>query len=415
MMRRRQAILFLNHSATRNGASMLLLHLLQWLRSNADYELIVLSDGSGPLIERFHEVATTWVWRNPLFFLRGLRHPGAVAMRSRLEGMALRIWLTRRRYDLVYANTAATFQHVEALVSGRTPVLWHIHELPYALRLTLGEQRAKALLPTADRVVAVSQSVVDALTGQFGVAQDRVDLVYGFVPTPAPSDEQRHSTRQRILTRVGWPVDAFVVGGCGSLGWRKGTDLFLQIARKLIRGGESDRLRFLWVGGSHKADNEVLQFTHDARALGLDDVCRRVASTSDVDDYYNAMDVFALTSREDPFPLVMLEAAVHGVPTVCFASAGGAMEFLAGGAGIGVPYLDLDAFAVAIDALRTDATRRASLGAAAQQKVRMQHVVETQGPKLIRSIERCLGTHGIHPTAAHVAQDSGSGRSPLVR
>ena len=59
----------------------------------------------------------------------------------------------------------------------------------------------------------------------------------------------------------------------------------------------------------------------------------------------NACDLFCLPSREDPFPLVMLEAGALGKPMVCFDGAGGAKEFAARGAGIVVPYLDVPAMA----------------------------------------------------------------------
>jgi len=137
-------------------------------------------------------------------------------------------------------------------------------------------------------------------------------------------------------------------------------------------------------------DTEAFQFQHDLAALGLGSVCRQVAATADVYRYYCAMDVFALTSREDPFPLVMLEAGLHGVPTVCFAGSGGGPEFVAGGAGLAVPYLDLDAFAAAIACLEGNAPWRASVGEAARQKVLAHHGIDTQGPKLLQSIERCL-------------------------
>lgn len=387
-MTRRRTILFLNHSASRNGASLLLLHLLQWLRANTDFRLEVLSDGGGPLIDDFRAVAPTRVWRNPLFFLRGFAHPRAAALRSRLEATALRLSL-RPRYDLVYANTAAAWSHVAALGSRRGALLWHIHELPYALGLTLADARARALLPEATRVVAVSGLVGSSLVDRFAVPEDRVDLVHGFVPIHDITADMRRLVRQRILGEIGWPEDAFVVGACGAPGWRKGSDLFLQIARRLHRSDARHALRFLWVGGD-EADTEDRRFVHDLQALGLDAVCRRVASTANVDDYYCAMDAFALTSREDPFPLVMLEAAVHGLPTVCFDTSGGGPEFVAGGAGMAVPYLDLDAFASAIETLHSQPMWRRAFGAAAWRKVRQHHCIETQGPKLLGSIERCL-------------------------
>ena len=388
-MTRRRTILFLNHSASRNGASLLLLHLLQWLRANTDFRLEVLSDGGGPLIDEFRAVAPTQVWRNPLFFLRGFTHPKAVALRSRLEAWLLRLSL-RPHYDLVYANTAATWRQVAALGARGGALLWHIHELPYALGLTLADERARALLPSAARVIAVSQPVARSLSAGFAVQHERVDLVHGFVPMREAAAGPTQATRRRILHELGWPEEAFVVGACGAPGWRKGSDLFLQLARRAQRPDGSPAPRFLWVGGATGADAEAQRFAHDLQALGLGDACRRVPSTAQVDDYYCAMDVFALPSREDPFPLVMLEAAVHALPTVCFESSGGGPEFVGDDAGIVVPYLDLEAFGQAIDALRADPPRRRALGAAAQRKVRQHHCIETQGPKLLRSIERCL-------------------------
>ncbi len=386
MSPRQPSILFLNHSASRNGASILLLHLLQWLRTHTDFRLEVLTDGSGPLLTEFRAVARTRVWRSPLSLLRRLERSWADAICVRMEGLALRTLLRRRHHDLVYANTAATWKHVAALGRSHGAVLWHIHELPYALRLTLGDEHARALLPTADRVIAVSASVVDALTSNFGVTRERVDLVSGFVSVCHMSPEERLAKRQRILDALHWPSDVFVVGGCGGLGWRKGSDLFVQVVQRLHH---CPGARFLWVGGS-AADTEALQFTHDVRALGLEAVCCRIPSTPDVDDYYCAMDVFALTSREDPFPLVMLEAAMHGLPTVCFESSGGGCEFVADDAGLVVPYLDVNEFARALEHLQAVPERRKALGQAARDKAIRDHCVETQGPKLLRSIEHCL-------------------------
>jgi glycosyltransferase involved in cell wall biosynthesis len=39
-------------------------------------------------------------------------------------------------------------------------------------------------------------------------------------------------------------------------------------------------------------------------------------------------DLFLLTSREDPYPLVVIEAAYNKVPALCFESSGGIPEFL---------------------------------------------------------------------------------------
>ena len=49
---------------------------------------------------------------------------------------------------------------------------------------------------------------------------------------------------------------------------------------------------------------------------------------TDVADYYSAADIFVLTSREDPFPTVVLEAMMAGTAVVAFDGAGGIPEML---------------------------------------------------------------------------------------
>ena len=62
----------------------------------------------------------------------------------------------------------------------------------------------------------------------------------------------------------------------------------------------------------------------------------------DVRDYYNAADVFLLTSREDPFPSVVLEAFAAGLPVVAFADTTGCEELIAEHGSL-VPVGDLSA------------------------------------------------------------------------
>jgi glycosyltransferase involved in cell wall biosynthesis len=58
--------------------------------------------------------------------------------------------------------------------------------------------------------------------------------------------------------------------------------------------------------------------------------------------YFAAFDVFALVSREDPFPVVCLEAASLGKPIVCFNSSDGEKEFVENDCGFVVPDLDIE-------------------------------------------------------------------------
>jgi glycosyltransferase involved in cell wall biosynthesis len=385
-------ILFLCHSASRNGATILLLHLISWLKTKVDWEIEVLMNGRGPMLDEFRAVCKTKVWRSPSVFVNALPQ-GLKALLDKpvtaFESLCLQALMPGSRYHLIYANTGAIWQQVNVLLKSSPALLWHIHELAYGLRLSIGADNIDRSFKGITKFVAVSKSVRDTLSLEFGVHYDKIDLVHGFVPLPKLSNEERQSRYEQVKNKFGWSQDSFVVGGCGSLGWRKGTDLFLQIANIVCRAKGYEKVRFLWVGGG-KHDKESMEFDYDMNALGLQQYCQRISVTDEVSEYYCAMDVFALTSREDPFPLVMLEAGAYGVPTVCFADSGGGSEFIGDNAGLIAPYLDVAAFAAHIMNLYGDSRLRSRLAKSARKKVQTQHIVESQGPKIMESIMSCL-------------------------
>ena len=385
-------ILFVSHAATRNGATILLLNTLRWLRANSDFEIEILVHGTGDLLDEFKAVGRTTVLRNSAFFLESLPRGMKASLKPKVESLWLNLLMIGRKFDLVYFNTSAVAANVPVLSSHAKRMLWHIHELDYALQLTMGEAMMRELFPRMDRFVVVSSSVQETLR-KFGVQQGRMDLIHGSVPVGEFTPEDRSVCRRKVLEQLGWPEDSFVVGACGGMGWRKGTDLFLQIARH-IRGGISrDKFRFLWIGGAMKGE-EALRFAHDVRLFGLEKQCCSIPTTGNVMDYYQAMDVFALTSREDPFPLVMLEAGACRVPTVCFAESGGGPEYVGTDAGLIAPYLDVAAFATHLELLQASIELRHRMGDAAARKVRAGHVIETQGPKILASIQKAMALRG---------------------
>jgi glycosyltransferase involved in cell wall biosynthesis len=316
------------------------------------------------------------------------------ALEPFLLGCYLKIITRGRRFDLVYANTVASWREVRALGKGSHALLWHIHELEYALALLIPDKIASALFSRANRFVAVSASVREALISRYEVPGEVVTMIHGFVTVPDLSSQEKQSRRSSVTAKLGWPSDAFVVGGCGSLGWRKGTDLFLQVAQETCLTRDSANVRFLWVGGEEN-DSAALEFNYDLARMGLEGRCVRVSSTSDVLDYYCAMNVFALTSREDPFPLVMLEAAAVGAPIVCFEKSGGGPEFIGPDGGLMAPFLDVRAFADRILTLRDNPVMYADLAATAASRARLHHSLAVQGPKLMAVMESCLRTAAV--------------------
>jgi len=128
----------------------------------------------------------------------------------------------------------------------------------------------------------------------------------------------------------------------------------------------------------------------DIQKLGLQSRVRFVGLVENPLHYFAAADAFALTSREDPFPLVCLEAASTGCPIVCFDKAGGANELVEDDAGIVVPYLDVQRMAESLHFLIREPEIRKQLGRRAREKVLERFDISVGAPKLLKIIEEFL-------------------------
>ena len=178
---------------------------------------------------------------------------------------------------------------------------------------------------------------------------------------------------------LGIPETAFVVGAAGTIDFRKGPDIFMDVARRILSGRADADVRFVWVGGSGVA---LEFFRTDVRKAGLSNKVFFVGERTDAPDCFDVFDLVLLPSREDPFPLVMLEAAALATPTVCFLGNGGAPEFVEEDAGICVPSGNVEALAAGS---RDSALQRGpspNTGALERKKVIERHDVNVAASRV---------------------------------
>ena len=95
----------------------------------------------------------------------------------------------------------------------------------------------------------------------------------------------------------------------------------------------------------------------------------------------------ACLSREDPGPVVSLEAGAMAIPSVCFKHCGGIAELSELGCSVSVDYLDLEAFAEALFALQQDPQMIKSLGQRFQDHVFSTNTVSIQGAAIAALID----------------------------
>ncbi|MFZ4432512.1 MAG: glycosyltransferase family 4 protein [Microthrixaceae bacterium] len=387
-------LLAVSHEATLTGAPMNLLHLVRWLAEHTDVQVEVLVLTDGPLRHRFEEVATVHVLdQGPLLATTAAVQAGLRALGSRrawrpIAAARLRPQLRRLDgFDIVYLNSLASLSVLPHLPPARR-VVSHVHELQVALRTQRAEEQ-ELLREAPDAWVAASGAVRDLLVAEVGLPEDRVLLHHEFIDTVPfrglRSDPRELGRRRRELDLH---PETAVVMGAGTIDWRKGTELFIQLATE-VRRRTRHPVRFLWVGGDLTGVDAERLHSDLARA-GADNVTF-LGTKPDPRPWFELADVFALTSHEDPFPLVCLEHAAMGHPLVTYRN-GGMPELLEAAGpdarrGI-ADFLDVGSLAARTIAFLDDDELHRRAGAQLREHVLAHHDVTVAAPRLLADLER---------------------------
>lgn len=365
---------------------------MRWFKENAGWPFSCILQQGGELVQEFASLCPTAVlntgtWREVsrrrrIFNRIGLGQIGRSAyVRSLMRNQV-------PKPALIYCNTIAARTAFEFSRNDGSRVLCHVHELEFVFRAGVGLVDSSKVLAMADRFIACSHAVAKNLE-RHGVSEDRIDTIHEFIPTRDADDLKKDDNRRWLRERLKIPSDCLIVAGSGWPGWRKGSDLFVQAAKAVRERRPDLNLHFLWLGSAPDLWRGH-EFLHDVELCKLTDYVTLIPAQPDPLRYYSGADIFLLTSREDPYPLVVLEAAACGVPTICFDGAGGMPEFVENDCGNVVPYLDVRAMASAVIQLADNPDQRASFGDRAYQKVRARHDIKVAAPMILTAMERTI-------------------------
>jgi len=377
-------VLFLGHDATRTGAPALLLQFLHWLKTNADVAPELLLKAGGVLAPEFQASVPTHyyrdlapIWSRPL--------PPRIWRKLKLETASqprLNRWFPAETYPLVYANTIACLELARELCRSSRRCILHVHELEYSVRWFKMEAALRESSAFVSRYIVDSEAVRKYLVNKLGLPAERMVVVHCFPIAQMGATDVMAASRRAVRAAAGITDAEFVVGMCGTPDWRKGFDLFIQLAVQLNRQ-RAGAFRLIWVGG----DPQDIQLRHELAAAGLAGVVHIEPPCPDPQKFFAACDAFALTSREDPFPVAMLEAALAGLPLLAFQGAGGAGELIETDAGVLVPYLDVQRLTEEVIHLADDRPRAKKLGECAQAKVAARYTLNGQSAKLLAVLQ----------------------------
>lgn len=368
-------VLLVSHEASRSGAPRVGVLVAKSLVESGHFVCVVCRSG-GPLIDDFIDVAPTSIEFMPRVRRRLRGHGLTRGLALVADTVVAAATILRHRPDLVYVNSTASATYLRPARWLRRRIVLHVHESGEIGRKFLGSAHAAQSLPGVE-LIACSPSVQWDLADLVG----RDPLEIQMLPSVPDSDEVIRMASQ--VPDFTYGSDYLVVGCCGSVEARKGVDLWVAAVRLVMSARPHQKLRFVWVG-----DISEPVFTLPGEPIEF------VGPAANPYAYMSRFDIGTLPSRDDPFPLVVLESMLLGTPMVAF-SVGGVPQQI-GDAGILIDPGDVNKFAEGILELVDDPDARARLGAVARNRVAALYSVSTFTDSLLKIVEgdRALNRYG---------------------
>lgn len=137
------------------------------------------------------------------------------------------------------------------------------------------------------------------------------------------SNSRRHILRDELSAND----DEILIGIIGRLTEIKNHSLFLRVAARtkelLAEKNVQKKVRFIVIGDGHLR----IKMEEEARSLNLNDSIVFLGDRNDPENFYPALEIVALTSRNEGTPLTLIEAMANSLPVIS-TSVGGVIDLL---------------------------------------------------------------------------------------
>ena len=228
---------------------------------------------------------------------------------------------------------------------------------------------ADAYVAVSEETAALARQEHDAKLSKISVIRNGIDL-----SRFDPLRPQRLAVRQEL----GIPDDAWVVGTVGRAVSDKNHALLVDAMRLL------PDVHAIIVG-----DGALLPALREqVAALGLTARVHLLGMRRDAPRVMQAFDVFAMSSRSEGLPLVILEAMASALPIVSTAVGGIPNVISDGRTGLLVPSLEAETFANALRRVRDDGALAGRLAAEGRKLALSEYAAEVMVDRYLALYER---------------------------
>ena len=369
----KNTVLVVSHEASRTGAPILSLNIARELQKR--FNVVVLVLGDGPMMAAFCEVAPVVVG------------PMSVMGDAGVAGDIIAQLVLSYEFEFAIVNSIESRFVLRRLTELSIPAISLIHEFAAYTRPL--DAFPFAILWSAETVFSARITHENAVAGNpelegqpFHIMPQGRCTMLAHAVDPGSDAVERGRLLRALRPDGEADKDTIVIVGVGYVQYRKGVDLFLECAARVVKSDGGERCRFVWIGKGYDPMGDMVYSAYLAEQLqrsGLQRQFTFMGETAAIEQVYESADILLLSSRLDPLPNVAIDAMAHGLPVVCFANTTGVVDALVD-SGLSeecvAPYLDTAAMAGLVLNLARSKDLRSQVGMRLRQTVREQFDME---------------------------------------
>lgn len=301
-------ILIFTHDFERAGAQVLIYNVVKYY-CNIGISVVVISSRIGPMTSEFKKLCPTYVM-NLKRIEKKVEYLNQVC-----------------NYESAICNTVVCGRYIGVLKKHNYKIISLVHEMSNLIYEKNLEKECNLIYNFSNYIVFPSKYVEKSF---YSVIKS--DIIKGnslIMNQGLFNNETLDITKKEAKTYVSKLVKhqldgKFVVLGVATACLRKGYDLFLDIAYNISKTEKN--VYFIWVGNGYESllQSKLKQY----QISKFDNVFMTgyIKDTEKLDYLYKSANLYALTSREEPFGSVVLESFKSGVPVIAFKDCGGYMD-----------------------------------------------------------------------------------------
>jgi len=337
-------VIFAGHDAFPAGAQMLSINIIKQLKETFGYNVYTILMQTGELFEDFKNVSTDII---------------VTEENNKLKNKAwIKTWVESTNADIAICNTVLVGEVLLTLSEYGLTCVSLIHEMEKIIRKYSCEANLKIIMDKAHKIVFPSDYVRESCDIIAEIPKDKAVIYPQGLYKKNPYLEKREEMRLFIRSKYNLPSNSKIALSVGNGDYRKGLDLFAQCMLKVCK--KKDNVYFIWVGQIEEKMEVTIK-----NILKNNELKNKLIITGWKKDsmrYFTAADIFLLTSREDPFPSVVMEAMYAYLPVIAFENGGGYVDIVDNTTGGLVPMENVDAMSEKTIKMLNDDDLRGEVG-----------------------------------------------------